>query len=264
MIGACDRAVLVAVGDFARLVTSVGRLSEDERLPALDRLVADVESLFDGRQSSHAVVARLAPMVGDGRLERCPFDDLIAAARIEPRATRYRTFGDLLDYLALSANPVGRLMLQAMALDTTDRRRLSDSVCSGLRLVSHIRRIGPDYAEGRVFVPLDDLARFDCSEADLGAEQASTLVRRVVALEVERARGLLAAGDELVARVPGRTRVALAGAVGRGRGTLAAVERARHDVLAGRARPRRSVVMASAAGALAAARRPVLPDGPVR
>ncbi len=255
-----QRDQLLAIYGFARLTDDLGDEYEGDRLAALDWLQRELDAVFDGgRQPEHPLLQRLAAAVRDAELDRQPFLDLIEANRVDQRVTRYETFGRLLDYCALSANPVGRLVLQVFGADTPDRRHLSDSVCSGLQVVEHIQDIGEDYHRGRIYVPLEDLTRLGCGEDELGADRASTPVRRVVALEVERARGLLAAGDELVARLHGRASVAVTGFVAGGRAALDAVERARFDVLGVRCRPRRHRILSRSLGVWSASRRSVTP-----
>ena len=255
------RGHLLAVYGFARLADDIGDEYVGDRLVALDQLEAELDLVFAGRQSLHPVMERLAVSVHEVGLDRQPFADLIEANRIDQRVDRYRTFAELLGYCELSANPVGRLVLQVFGADTPDRRHLSDSVCSGLQVVEHIQDIGEDHARGRIYVPLDDLARAGCPESDLGADQASTPLRQVVRLEVERARGLLAAGDQLVSSLDGRARLAVTGFVAGGRAALDAVERARHDVLGVRCRPTRRRLVGRGLGVWMAARRSVMPAG---
>jgi phytoene/squalene synthetase len=83
-------------------------------------------------------------------------------------------------------------------------------------------------------------------------------LRRLVAFETTRARGLLASGHPLVADLRGWCRVAVAGYVAGGEAAVDAISRAEHDVLSHRCKPqRRDVVTRSLRLVLQRPRRPL-------
>jgi squalene synthase HpnC len=177
-------------------------------------------------------VRALTPLVRELGLDAEPFRRLIAANRLDQERSRYATWGELEGYCALSANPVGELVLHVFGALTPERLRRSDAVCTGLQLVEHLQDVGEDLARGRIYLPREDLDRFGVVEDDLRAPSPGERVRRLLAFEAERARGLLAEGIPLVASLRGRARLAVAGYVAGGRAALAAVERSGFDVLA--------------------------------
>ena len=143
-------------------------------------------------------------------LPREPFARLIDANRRDQRTTRMRDFGELRAYCALSADPVGELVLHVFGQATPENVALSDSICTALQIVEHLQDVAEDFAAGRIYLPAADLARFGCSEVELGRTPASAALRRVVGYEAARARELLRAGEPLIAclRQPARTAVA--------------------------------------------------------
>jgi squalene-associated FAD-dependent desaturase len=174
-------------------------------------------------------------------LPREPFLALIEANRRDQVVTRYQSWSELEGYCALSANPVGHLVLALFGAATPERILRSDDICTALQLVEHCQDVAEDLRRGRVYLPAEDLARHGCSEADLDAAAASPALRAVLSCEAERARDLLGAGVPLVASLRGAARVAVAGFVAGGLATVDALERVQHDVLAHPApRPRRT------------------------
>jgi phytoene/squalene synthetase len=133
---------------------------------------------------------------------------------------------------------------------------LSDSICTGLQLVEHCQDVAEDLSAGRIYLPAEDLARFGCREEQLGRPHAERALRDVLAFEVERARELFDAGAPLITQVHGRARLALAGFLGGGRASAAAIERAGYDVLAGPPRASRPQLIAAIARTLAGRRSP--------
>ncbi|NLU68863.1 squalene synthase HpnC [Streptomyces sp. HNM0574] len=249
---------LMAVYGFARLVDDIGdgdlapgghdaaRLGVGPGeaagpLALLDALEADLRRVFarTGPGPGHPLLRALTPTVRRCGLSPEPFLALIEANRQDQKVHRYATYGELLGYCELSANPVGRLVLAVTGTSSPERVRHSDAVCTGLQIVEHLQDIPEDLARDRVYLPAEDMARFRVTEDDLAARVSGASLRTLVAFEAERARELLAHGLPLTADSDGRLRLLLAGFTGGGRAALRAIRDAGYDVLPGPPRPTR-------------------------
>jgi squalene synthase HpnC len=230
------RSHLLALYGFARLVDDAGDEAAGDRGALLDELERDLERVWTGTPQ-HPLMARLQPTVAACGLPIEPFRRLIEANRRDQEQSRYETFDELLGYCALSANPVGELVLRVFDAATPQRLRYSNAVCSGLQLVEHWQDVAEDYSRGRIYIPAADRRRFGVAEHDLAAPAPTPAFRSLLAFEVERARRLLDEGAPLVRTLRGRPAVAVAAFVAGGRSALIAIERARYDVLAGHPRP---------------------------
>jgi squalene synthase HpnC len=226
------RSHLLALYGFARLVDELGDSATGDRLQSLDWCEHELDRAFEGR-AEHPLLVRLTPTLRDCALPREPFVRLIEANRVDQRVSRYATWEELRGYCALSADPVGELVLGVLGSATPERVVLSDSICTALQLTEHCQDVAEDLARGRVYLPAEDLARFGCTVEDLAAPHAGEPLREVLAFEVARARGLLRDGAPLIGELHGRARLALAGFVAGGRAALDAIERAGYDVLPG-------------------------------
>lgn len=227
-----ERADLLALYGFARLVDELGDSAPGDRLAALDWLSRDLEAAYAGR-AEHPLMIRLQRTIAARGLPRGPFERLIEANRLDQRQVRYETWEQLRGYCTLSADPVGELVLAVFALASPERVALSDHVCTALQLAEHCQDVAEDLRAGRIYLPREDLRRFGVEEPELSAAHASEAVRRVIAFEVERARTLLSEGMPLLASLRGRPRLAVAAFIAGGSAALDAIERAGFDVLAG-------------------------------
>lgn len=236
----------MAVYDFARTVDDVGdEAPVSDRSELLGLLADEVDRMYSGT-ARLPVTRALSATVLACDIPAAPFHHLIAANRRDQLVTRYRTYDELLDYCTLSANPVGRIVLHIFGVATPDRFELSDRVCTALQLVEHWQDVSEDLMRGRVYLPEEDLARFNCTVEDLGAAHAGPRVRQLMAFECRRAEGLLTQGARLVRTLRGAARLAVSGYVAGGRAALAAIARDRYDVLAGPPRGSRSKVLVQA------------------
>ncbi|MEV0594573.1 squalene synthase HpnC [Nonomuraea cavernae] len=240
------RRHLLAVYGFARFVDDLGdEAAPDDRLRLLGDVESDLARLYAGSSPRLPPVRALARTVETCSIPAEPFHRLVEANRLDQTVTRYDTFDDLLGYCELSANPVGHLVLHVFGAAAPRRLTLSDRVCSALQIIEHCQDVGEDYARGRVYLPGQELRRFGCAETDLAGETTPEALRRVVALQTGRAARMLKDGRPLVASLSGYARLAVAGYVAGGLGTVAALERSAHDVLGTAIRPRRSRSLAT-------------------
>ena len=229
LVGHATQRHLRAVYGFARLVDDVGDEATGDRSALLKVVSDELARVYDG-VPSHPVMVELQRTVLACELPSGPFERLIEANRVDQVQTRYETFAQLLGYCQLSAAPVGELVLHVFGAATPERIRLSDRVCAGLQVVEHLQDIAEDRARGRIYMPQEDLIRFECNDMDLSGELTAPR-RALVAFEADRARGLLGAGAPLARTLSPRPRLAIAGFVAGGRTAL--------DVLQGARRTRR-------------------------
>lgn len=223
---------LEAIYGYARLVDNLGDEFPGDRTAALDWADSELDALFSG-SPRHPVFRRLAPMIQLFSVPRLPFDELLAANRQDQHKTRYETREELMDYCALSANPVGHMVLAVFDAATPERIAASDAVCSGLQILEHLQDVAEDARAGRVYLPAEDMARFGCAVEDLSAPEAGTGLRELVAYESGFARELVEAGIPMVGSLNGYARLAISGFVAGGLAGLDAIEKAGFEVLGG-------------------------------
>ncbi len=224
------RERLLAIYGLARLIDDVGDEGLGDRLAVMAWLEAELERAAAGHPAV-PVVARAVEAARSAGGDIDQFRRLIEANRVDQQVSRYQTFEQLLGYCELSANPVGRLVLAVFGATTPEREARSDLVCTGLQLVEHWQDVGEDARAGRVYLPLEDLGRFEVSVDDLSRPAASPAVQALVLFEVARTRRFLAAGAALVSSLDGPARWAVAGFVAGGWAALDAIADAHGDVL---------------------------------
>jgi len=209
------------------------------RLRLLDEMTADVHRIYEGKTPAAPVMQQMAVTVGECEIPAQPLLDLIQANRQDQRVTRYGTYAELARYCELSANPVGQVVLYIFGAATPGRIELSDRICTALQLAEHWQDVAEDLANGRIYLPAEDLERFGVTVADLAEPSAGPAVRNLMRFETERAQRLLDQGAPLVGTLRGAARLAVSGYLAGGRAALAAIGKQRYDVLSATARPRK-------------------------
>jgi squalene synthase HpnC len=243
--------------DVARVIDDAGDRASGDRTEVLLALRADLDTIWSGGTPVTPALRELAGTVRACGLPRRPFADLIEANLRDQTVTAYETFEDLLGYCALSANPVGRLVLDVFGAGTPRRVGWSDRICSALQIIEHCQDVAEDHRAGRVYLPREDLDRFGVSPDDLGASTAGPHLRRLIEFEAERSLALLQAGRPLLHELRGWARLAVSGYVAGGRAAVTALRRGGWSVLPSAPRAYRRSVAAAALMIWARAAAPV-------
>ncbi len=252
------RQHLTAYYGFARLTDDIGdeplpgisgslRPDEDRatRIRLLDELEADVKKIYDGPEGPALPAIRaLGETVKATGIPFSELADLIQANRQDQLVTRYDAYADLVRYCELSANPVGRAVLYIVGAATDERIALSDKICTALQLVEHWQDVAEDLANGRVYLPQEDLRAHGVTEADLARPTASADVVNLLRFETERAARLLDEGSPLVGTLKGFARLAISGYIAGGRAALKAIKGSGYDVLRATPRPGKAATLA--------------------
>ncbi len=177
-----------------------------ERLRLLAWWREGLQAMYAGK-ATHPVFVALRGTVDRYSIPQQPFDHLIRAFEQDQTVTRYRNWDELLAYCRYSANPVGRLVLYLCGYSDAGRQRLSDATCTALQLANFWQDVMVDWEKGRVYIPLDVLARHGSSVEDIASRHAGSGFAAAMREVVDRARTLFLEGLPLARMVDRRLAV---------------------------------------------------------
>lgn len=230
------RPAVAAIYVFARTADDFadeGDLPPQERLRLLDVYGAELDRIERNEPTEHPVFLRLRPFIAQYGLPLQLFRDLLDAFAQDVKQDRYTSFAELIDYCRRSADPVGRLLLHLFGAATPDRLQQSDAICSALQLINHWQDVGIDAGKGergRIYLPQEDLARFQVTEENVLRRVASAEFRALLRFQVERARALMLQGAPLGRTLPGRIGIEIRTIVAGGLRILDKIEAIDYDV----------------------------------
>lgn len=215
-------------------------LGQGDRHAALEAWRGEVRRLYEGGGGvgagadagavRHPILVALRETIDRYAIPAAPFEDLITAFQMDQRRPRWETFDDLRHYCRHSADPVGRLVLHVFEEARPETFALSDQTCTGLQLANFWQDVKVDLEKGRVYIPQEDLRRFEYTEKDLAAGVVDDRWRALMGFEVERARGFFREGLKLLPLVRRELRVDLELFSRGGLSILDAIERGGYDV----------------------------------
>ncbi len=195
------RHAIVAVWDFCRAVDDAVDqvVPEQERRGRLSpaahaRAAAQIR---DWRAELHAIYTG-APVTVQGQglqayvtefnLPRPQFEQLIDGVEMDLQCDRYATFDALAGYCHRVASTVGLICVEIFGYRDPRSRTYAETLGLALQLTNIIRDVAEDLRSGRVYLPVEDLDRFQVTEADLQAGVVTPAVAALLRFECARAR----------------------------------------------------------------------------
>jgi phytoene synthase len=246
-----QRHAIIAVWDFCRAVDDDideprGEADATHLAGRVAHWRTEVRRLFDSETPLTPQGRALQPWVRTFDLSQSPFDELIDGVAMDCTPRRYRTFTELREYCYRVASTIGLVCIEIFG--ARDARLYAVNLGIALQLTNILRDVPTDLARGRLYLPLDDLDRFGCSEADLRAGRRSPAVTEVLRCQAQRAREYYAQARQ--SRPPGEAKQLVAaeimGAIYRA--ILDRIEARQYDVFSGTIRvprARRALIAAA-------------------
>ncbi|SCF71323.1 farnesyl-diphosphate farnesyltransferase [Streptomyces sp. MnatMP-M17] len=239
------RQAMSAMYAFARRVDDIGdgtlapeakqrRLEETRALLGRVRAGEVAEDDTDPVAVAVADASRRFPVPLGG------LDELIDGVLMDVRGDAYETWEDLKVYCRCVAGAIGRVSLGVFgpgpdAPGAERAAEYADTLGLALQLTNILRDVREDAANGRTYLPSDDLAKFGCSAGFHSATPpAGSDFTGLVHFEVRRARALFAEGYRLLPMLDRRSGACVAAMAGIYRRLLDRIERDPEAVLRGR------------------------------
>lgn len=241
------RQAIVAVWDFCRAVDDAvdeaaggaGPLSPEVRARAAGELAEwrrELARVFEGGAPETRQGRALQPLVDAFGLPRVPFEELIDGVEMDLVTRRYETFDDLREYCRRVASTVGLICLEIFGARDPGAKAYAVDLGLALQLTNIIRDVAVDLEQGRLYLPLEDLRRFGCTEDDLRAGRVTPPVAALLAFECTRAREYYARARRALPPSDARRLVAAEIMGGIYFGILRRIEASGYDVFSARIR----------------------------
>jgi phytoene synthase len=184
------------------IVDNPGLSTLEEQLAALEAFEEETLAAMAREEVSNPVLRAFA---NTGR-ERGISPENIAAfmksMKMDTCVFRYPTYEDLAVYTYGSAAVVGLMMCRVLGVEDERAEEHAEALGVAMQLSNFLRDVAEDWLRGRVYLPLEDLARFGYAEGDLAAGVVDERFVELMRFEIERARMLYAIADEGMGYVP--------------------------------------------------------------
>jgi phytoene synthase len=191
------------------------RLSVEERRQKLDSWLDGLHRAQQGYPTDDAILLALTDTQRRYQIPAGLLDELAAGTAMDVYANgadegvspgnstpgpaiRYKTFEDLTLYCHRVASVVGLVCIHVFGYRDPAAEPLAERCGLAFQLTNIIRDVKEDAALGRVYLPEEDLAKFNLSADELLATPDPARFRPLLAFEADRAREFYRAGEELI------------------------------------------------------------------
>ncbi len=235
LLSAQQRKAMCAIYAFMRYCDD---LSDEPgaTLAAIERWRSEMEAALAGKFSGHPLWPAFHHTVRRFGIPHGYFREMVngVASDLEPR--RFETFDQLYSYCYQVASVVGLTTIHIFGFDTRSALPLAEKCGVAFQLTNILRDLREDAERDRVYLPLEDLRRFDVTEEELRAGKRAESFLGLMRFEAARARAYYDEALPLLDLVHPRSRSSLWALISIYSRLLERIEASNYDVFTRRVR----------------------------
>jgi phytoene synthase len=192
------RHALHSVYAFCRFVDDIAdEQSGAKPAELLKHWREELERVFNG-SPTHPISRALARNVRAFAIPRRHFEEIIDGVEMDLERTRYSTFEELRQYCYRVASAVGLICIEIFGYRNPRTCEYAENLGIAFQLTNIVRDLSEDAARGRIYLPLEDLARFGVREDEILRGDDTLELRRLLEFEVERARSFYTLAERML------------------------------------------------------------------
>jgi phytoene synthase len=164
------------------------------------RLIAWRKWLRAATSDESALASDIRALIGKYSLRPEMLEEIIEGVEMDLRINRYATFEELRLYCYRVASAVGLVSIEIFGYRNPACQEYAVQLGLALQMTNIIRDVGKDLRDDRIYLPAEDLARFDYSEMELKDRQYNPRFVQLMEFEAKRANEFFAQAAALLPR----------------------------------------------------------------
>jgi len=184
------RDAMTTVYAFCRETDDIvdeGVNSPEEKETVLTNWRFQLEEAFKGN-SEYSLLNKVASTIKQFNIPSEPFFELIRGMEMDLTVKEYETFDELKKYCYRVASTVGLMCIEIFGYKHKSAVTFAENLGIALQLTNILRDVKKDAAKGRIYIPKEDLQRFNYSKEELYNSVYNENFIRLMEFEVARAR----------------------------------------------------------------------------
>jgi phytoene synthase len=173
---------------FCRVVDDIADSSELDVAEKRERLAAWRQMLRSAIPGEPALAHEVRCLIDKYSLSIEMLEEIISGVEMDLSISRYATFEELRVYCYRVASVVGLVSIEIFGYRNPACKEYALQLGLALQMTNIIRDIGKDLRNGRIYLPHEDLARCEYSEAELKDRQYNERFVRLMEFETQRVR----------------------------------------------------------------------------
>ncbi len=146
----------------------------------------EVAALYEGK-AKHPVALALAALLPEFNIEQARLHEIIDGMEMDLTQHRYADFSALQKYCYRVASVVGLVSAEIFGHSHPETLKYAENLGMAFQLTNIIRDVGEDARRDRIYIPVDELARFNVTAADIMHARHSEAFVQLMQFQVERA-----------------------------------------------------------------------------
>ena len=146
----------------------------------------EVAALYEGK-AKHPVALALAALLPEFNIEQARLHEIIDGMEMDLTQHRYADFSALQKYCYRVASVVGLVSAEIFGHSHPDTLKYAENLGMAFQLTNIIRDVGEDARRDRIYIPVDELARFNVTAADIMHARHSEAFVQLMQFQVDRA-----------------------------------------------------------------------------
>jgi 15-cis-phytoene synthase len=153
----------------------------------LNRWREELDNLYAGKPTM-PIAVKLRRVLERFPMPKEYFEEMINGCEMDLTRNRYETFDELHQYCYRVASITGLMCIEIFTYRSPIAKDYAVNLGVALQLTNILRDLKEDAARGRVYLPQEDLRRFDYPEGGLASGKISDNFREMMKFECGRAR----------------------------------------------------------------------------
>ena len=149
---------------------------------------SDLEKVFNNEMPEHPVHQALKDIRASFDLPKNEFEALIDGMQMDLEQARYGSFDELKLYCHRVAGVVGRLIARILGFSNPKTLKYAEKMGLALQLTNIIRDVGEDARQGRIYLPIEEMQKFDVPANVIMQCKPTDNFAKLMQFQVNRAR----------------------------------------------------------------------------
>lgn len=184
-------------------------LTKDKIILLINKWRSDIELCYGGVLIDHPIMIAWHDTLKKYHIPKNLPLELIDGVCMDLKQNRYETFDELYTYCYKVASVVGLMTSEIFGYSSEESLKHAIELGIAMQLTNILRDVGEDAQKGRIYLPLEDLKRFNITEAEVLNGTISENFINLMKFEIERARNYYNESEKGIAMLSQDSRLAV-------------------------------------------------------
>ncbi len=167
---------------------AVDELTFSNQKENLRKLESNISEAYTEKQLVEPLLLAFRQTINTYKIPKEYFDELIKGMYMDLEIKRYRDFAALYEYCYKVAGVIGLIMLKIFGYKNSAAEDYAIKLGVAMQLTNILRDINEDLIRGRIYLPQDEMLKFDISEQQLSNSKIDDNLKNLLRLQINRSR----------------------------------------------------------------------------